>query len=427
MVRKRHAAPRWLVLIALPLMPGCAFGPYVLENTHGKYHESVKRVQDEEFLRNLVRIRYSDSWSSLDVASITAQYELGAGAEARPFFQAPNPTNNGMFRRFNSVLPDVSVSGANNPTISLVPKDDTATLQRLLRPMTAEGVLFFAESGWPITSIFRIWVDSMNKVPNAETARGSGSSRSRIPDYQRYRRVTRLLQNLEESGGVTFAVDLRTRPLGAPLPAEKMTAETQIEAVKNSLEYVPGTEPQTWTLARRERKLNLKVHPQAVGSPEIMELCDLLWLQPGLTQYDVTVGAVPPYPDTFPPPRLTTIDIAPRSPIQALLYMSNGVSVPPDHIAQGLANSTVGPDGLVFDWQQVTAGFFTVCSVKQHKRPEHAYVSVRYRDYWFYIDERDQASKISFNLMLQLTRLDLSGGSTTIRQSTPLLTLPIGR
>jgi hypothetical protein len=159
----------------------------------------------------------------------------------------------------------------------------------------------------------------------------------------------------------------------------------------------------------------------------VLELCELLWLKPGLSQYDVTVGAVPPYPDVFPPERLTTIDIAPRSSIQALFYMSHGVTVPAEHINMGVARSTAGPDGQLFDWRQVTDGFFTVCSAKQHKRPERAYVVVKYRDYWYYIDDRDNASKITFNLMLQLARLDLSGGTTPTRQSAPILTLPVGR
>jgi hypothetical protein len=48
---------------------------------------------------------------------------------------------------------------------------------------------------------------------------------------------------------------------------------------------------------------------------------------------------------------------------------------------------------------------------------------VKYRGYWFYIDDRDMASKATLALMMQLARLDFSrqqpGG--------PVLTLPVGR
>lgn len=81
----------------------------------------------------------------------------------------------------------------------------------------------------------------------------------------------------------------------------------------------------------------------------------------------------------------------------------------------------------MFDWRGVTAELFTVCAVKQHHRPELAYVAVGYRDHWFYIGDRDHASKATFNLMLQLTRLDLSGEGSRSWRGSPLLTLPVGR
>ena len=278
---KWMATRRWAGLVLLPLLSGCAFGPRLLENSHGRYQESVKRVEDEELLRNLVRLRYTESYSNLDVASITAQYELAGGAEARPFFLAPNPADNGVFRNFTSVLPDATISGSNRPTISLIPDHSPETVRRLLSPVTPEGVLFFAESGWPVSTVFRLWLDSANAVPNAPAARGAGPSRSRIPDYARFRRVMDLLRSLEERGEVTFAVEVRKTPQGHPLPTERLTAEAQVEASKNGLEYVAGPEPRTCVLARRERKFVLKVHPMALAGPEYLELCDLLWLTAG--------------------------------------------------------------------------------------------------------------------------------------------------
>jgi hypothetical protein len=50
---------------------------------------------------------------------------------------------------------------------------------------------------------------------------------------------------------------------------------------------------------------------------------------------------------------------------------------------------------------------------------------VKYRGYWYYIDDADQASKTTLALMIQLSRLDF-----TRRQRTgggPFLTLPVGR
>ena len=72
---------------------GPAFGPKVLEKTHGRYNEAVRRVDEEQLLRNVVRMRYNESPLELNVSSIASQYELDGSAEARPFFIAPNPSN----------------------------------------------------------------------------------------------------------------------------------------------------------------------------------------------------------------------------------------------------------------------------------------------------------------------------------------------
>jgi len=66
----------------------------------------------------------------------------------------------------------------------------------------------------------------------------------------------------------------------------------------------------------------------------------------------------------------------------------------------------------------------TVHSIKQHLPPKDAYVAVKYRDHWFYIDDRDGASKITFSLMLTMSRVNLLG---TRRTGAPVPTLPVGR
>src|SRR5690348_14779544 len=119
------------VALLLLLCGGCSFGPRALERTHGRYNEAVHEVEEEEFLRNLVRVRYNETPSSLNVASIAAQYELSAQAEARPFFIAPNPSNsNVIFKTFTAILPDVSAGGSERPTLSLVPGDDGAAMRQ---------------------------------------------------------------------------------------------------------------------------------------------------------------------------------------------------------------------------------------------------------------------------------------------------------
>ena len=101
----RHAVG-WVAALAA-VLPGCAFGPRAIEKTHGRYAASVQRVEEEQFLKNIVRLRYTEAPRNLEVAAIATQYEMSAGAEARPFFSTE--ATGDMFRSFRSVLPFASV------------------------------------------------------------------------------------------------------------------------------------------------------------------------------------------------------------------------------------------------------------------------------------------------------------------------------
>ena len=98
--------------------------------------------------------------------------------------------------------------------------------------------------------------------------------------------------------------------------------------------------------------------------------------------------------------------------------------MPPEHVAAGLASLPLAADGTVFDTTAVTAGLFQVHTWKGHKPPPTAYTAVKYRGYWYYIDDRDQASKTTFALVLQLARIDFATQEPT---GGPFLTLPVGR
>ncbi|MCH2135379.1 MAG: hypothetical protein MK101_02225 [Phycisphaerales bacterium] len=56
--------------------------------------------------------------------------------------------------------------------------------------------------------------------------------------------------------------------------------------------------------------------------------------------------------------------------------------------------------------------------------PENAFVAVKHRNTWFYIDDREVASKRAFTLAIELMNLEISGGPST--SPSPILTIPVG-
>jgi hypothetical protein len=400
---------------------GCSFGPKALEKTHGRYNDAYRQVDSEEVLLNIVRLRYGDAPAEVEVSAVAAQYELSAQAEARPFFSTESSGD--VFRSFRTVLPFAGAGGANRPTISLTPVHSGETVARYLRPITPEGVVFLAETSWPISTVFRLWLEGMNGVPNAPSA--SGPTRSFAPEYADFRRACDALQTLQDRGEVTFR-KVEVEVPGDPIALDRVTGEALVEARKAGYEYRLTPDGKAWQLVTKARRLYMDLSPRALNTPECAELVAVMNLRPGLTRYEVTqstVGFVEQRPGAVPADKLVLVT---RSLIQVFFYLSHGVEVPPEHLAAGVAKPTLEPGGRVFDWQQVTGGLFTVKSCRGKKPPVGATVAVPYRGYWFYIDDTDHPTKSTFVLMRPARQLDL-GPAPADRKGGPLLTLPVGR
>jgi hypothetical protein len=395
----------------------------MLERSHGRYAESVQTVEDEQLLRQIVRLRYNETALGLDVTNIAAQYELSAGAEARPFFGTPNPAGN-VFRTFPMVLPDLTAGGANRPTITLQPTDDGSTVRRFLTPITLDTLAFLTQTGWPVETVVRLWVERANGVPNAVGAGTPGREES--TDFERFLRVAALLKAAQNQELAAIRAEERAVEVGGPFPAEAVTPAAAVEAAKNGMEYRPRDGGKGWALVRKERRLFVAVSPGAEQSPEMVELAGLLNLVPGRTTYDIALaGRGGPDPLKFPTPPATEVRVVSRSTAQVLAYLSNGVEVPAEHVAAGLARPVTGPDGTPFDPAAITRGLFAVRVCGGHKPPPTAYVAVRYRGYWYYIDDADRETKATFALMTHLSRLDFN--RQTLGNPGPTLTLPVGR
>lgn len=423
---ERHRAPRpgprnrrlaLAALIACAVTSGCSFGAQMIECSVGPYNQAVTRVSEEQLLLNVVRLRYNDNPTRLDVASIAAQYEIDATAEARPFFAAPNPAGS-TFATFTRILPDFVGNAANRPTISLTPLDDPETIRGLFTPVTLDGIVFLAETSYPLSTVFELFVEYMNGLPNAPSA--SGPPRSIVPEYREFRRAAEIMQQLKDQDTLQFVRDVKLTEFGSHLSETSVSAAALVEAAKNGFEYQQHPD-KSWALVKRDRKLSLHIRPEALGRPDVNELVSLLHLQPGRTSYEVTIGS-DKHPASDRTARgATSINVFPRSVIQASYYLSHGVVVPPEHYACGTATAPVVNEGRAFDWQEVFGGLFTVNSVKQFRRPACASVAVKYRDYWYYIDDRDAVTKATFSLLLTMTRVNLLG----TRKGGPMLTLPV--
>ena len=185
----------------------------------------------------------------------------------------------------------------------------------------------------------------------------------------------------------------------------------------------PDADGRSWSLIRKSTRPTLQIAPSALDTDDTRRFLRVFRLQTGLSRYAVTQEELPPFREQQPHGGLTQIDLETRSLLQALYYVSLGVDVPPAHLERGVVTLTRDADGTPFDWQRVMIGLFRVRASAADARPADAHVAVRYRDHWFYVDDRDTDSKSTFSLLMELARLELAGKTGP----GPQLTLPVGR
>ena len=98
--------------------------------------------------------------------------------------------------------------------------------------------------------------------------------------------------------------------------------------------------------------------------------------------------------------------------LQILIELASHINVPPEDVAEG----------RVYEAPEMpTPGFPDLINIHSgSKRPADAYAAVRYRDMWFWIDDRDLNSKRMFSFSMLLFSLTETGR----QEGVPIVTVP---
>lgn len=404
---------RLAVALALLATSSCTLiGPSALKASRLRYNETVKTTAEEEMLLNVVRLRYGDTPSSLAVSSIAAQFELAANAGGTPFYTA-NADPSGR-APFPFVLPQAAIAGADRPTFSLTPLDDSDFARRLFTPLSLEGAIYLARTTWPISTVFRLYLENLNWVSNAQTA--SGPTPAAAPEASSFLEGIRALQ---QRGEIVFGHEERVEFVGGPVAQASVTAQASVAAAEQGLELASSPDG-AWHLQRKQRVPVLYVSPRAVESADAKTFFRAFSLAPGAS-FDVTVEGLRPFDST--PGGFRSLDLETRSLLQALYFVAHGVDVPAEHFETGQARQTKTADGKPFDWAPQLAGLFHVRSSRGGCAGDEAAVAVEYRGACFFIERNDHDTRATFALLIELARLEVPSN----RQNAPILTLPLGQ
>lgn len=407
-----------LLLAMLPFTGvGCSLGPRTIHNDRLLYNEAVKTTSEQQLLLNIVRMRYTDSPSSLAISSIADQREITGSIGIVPFYTSAGAGDVGSYR--GSIWPSAGLAGVTRPTLSFTPLDDQEFTRRLFTPISLEGTAYLSKTTWPISVVFRLYLENLNWVSNAETA--SGPTPCASPEYADFLAGISALQRLQDRKLIAIFSEPREKVMSVGRGEQNEQLRVALDAINEG--YQLQTNPDgTWKLVKEKNQPVLRLGDIASDDEDLAIFCTAFRLDPSLRTFDLTADGVDPFLIGTPSIGLDKLDLETRSLLQVLYFVSHGVDVPAVHLASRLAPTTFEASGQAFDWRQVMQGLFQVRHVRSRKPPTCAQIAIKYQDYWFYIDERDRETKSTFSLLLEVSRLELNTPSSTA----PLLTLPLG-
>src|SRR5687768_1910066 len=351
----------WIAMLLL-LTAGCGgIGPRTIAHDRFDYTETLSSSWKQQMLSNMVKLRYGDTPVFLDVASVINQYSVETQVDLRLTWVNPQITTG------DSQSTGAAARYIDRPTITYTPPSGERFARSLMKPIPPPAILSLIQAGYPIDLVLRTCVHSINGVRN----RYGGSGRPRPADPEFYPVLERM-RRMQDSG----ALGLRVQKTGE-MEAVVMTFRGKVD---------PALE-QDVTFVRRTLGL-------ALDAPE----------------FHVVYGSVAKDD--------REIAMLSRSVLEILVDLASNIDVPGEHVEQKRVMPTM-PHETTADGTGVTP---LIRIHSSRSKPKDSFSSIRYRDHWYWIDDRDLRSKSLFTFLMFIFSLTETQG----KEGAPIVTIPAG-
>jgi hypothetical protein len=336
---------------------GCSgIGPPTVSRDRFDYTAAISDSWKSQMLFNMVRIRYGDAPVFLDVSSVISQYQISGGVNLGATINYPPSSTSG------------SLGGAGTyverPTITYSPIMGDKFARSLMTPVPPPAILSLIQAGYPANFVFRLLVHEINGVRNRYG--GEGGARSADPEF--YSLIEKMRQ-IQSSG----AIGMRFKKT--------------------------DKEEATFLVIRKERDPAIEVLSSEVRG--------ILGLNPRANEFTVVYGAVSKDDKE--------IAILTRSLLQVMVDLSADIEVPAAHVEEKRVSPThveeAVKDGKILPLIRIHSS---------SKKPDDAFISIPYRDFHFWIDDRDLMSKKIFSFLMFVFTLVETGEKGTA----PIVTVP---
>ncbi|HUT34426.1 MAG TPA: hypothetical protein VNE39_13150 [Planctomycetota bacterium] len=403
-----------LVGVACAVACGCGIGPRAIRRERASYNIALQQTAGEQMLLNLVRLKYREPTLFLEVGNISAQFEYLTETEGIGTF-----VRGGGSAYTGRVMPSYS----ERPTITYTPLQGEAYANRVITEIGLGRLAPLYATGWRVDRLIRMLVERAGDIRNDPTLVPAPGETLR--PHQKLLEVARIWRKLQKNGDLAFTTPTSEMVVAAGIRPEQVTPQCHIVADKDGYRFCLATDG-TWEL-RRSVPSGLIIRAAYSEEKDANTVDGYLKIKPGRTRDQggrfverIRLIAFSDVRDGGEKQEIAEVPVQIRSLNGILFYLGQGVEVPPAHAERGLVKVYADEQGQDVDCHAETSDLLNIrCSPT---RPADAYVAVRYRGHWFYLNDADTDSKDTFSLLLILFALQ----SGDVKSAQPLLTIPIG-
>jgi len=240
---------------------------------------------------------------------------------------------------------------SDRPTITYTPLSGKQFATNLLTPVSLEGLFGMLQAGWPPELAFQLTILAINGLEN-----GDARPHSRRVASPGYAEVVSIWTRLR-----------RERVIGVRLGRQENKGQV--------------------ILFFRRGRVTEELQEDFDRFRELLEL------DPEASEFLVVPGLIPSAPNEIAVLTASIFDI--------IGNLSWRFEVPPVHVQEGRTLAAFKDDGSELE-PLIRVHYAT-------ERPEGAFAAIPNRDYWFYIDDGDMASKRTFGYLQLLLSLAETG------------------
>src|SRR5262245_43818359 len=175
-----------------------SIGPQTIPRDRFDYSASMTESWKRQTLLNIVRLRYMEPPTFVDVGQIVSGYSLATGLSAGADFSKPEA--GGSVGRIGGQM-----VYTDRPTITYTPLTGSRFVRGLMSPIPPESLFYTIQSGWPADAILEVGATTINGLKNEEISIAG----YRPPDTK-FLRATELMKKIQASGFVGMRINTET-------------------------------------------------------------------------------------------------------------------------------------------------------------------------------------------------------------------------